>query len=61
MGMSESRTFREAWRLVSLVVFAFVIGWLAWYLHSLSGVAFWVALLVANVLILVGDWLRLSH
>ena len=64
MGMTESRTFREAWPtwfLVSLLVFAFGIGWLAWYLHSLSVVAFWIALLVANIWILVRDWLRLSH
>jgi hypothetical protein len=63
-AVSETRTFRQAWpvwRFVALAVLALSVGWLAWHLHSLSYLGFWIALIVLNVVQLVWDWRRLPR
>jgi Flp pilus assembly protein TadB len=49
------------WRFLALVVLAACTGYLAWYLHSLSVVAFFIAILVLSVVQLGWDWWRLGR
>jgi hypothetical protein len=62
--MVGTRSFREAWplwRFLALFILAACTGYLAWYLHSLGVVAFFIAILVLSVMQLGRDWWRLHR
>lgn len=60
--MSQPRRFREVWPIywwVVLLVFALTLAYLVWFLHSLAILAFWIAVLVCFVGLMIRDWWRL--
>jgi len=61
-AMNKARRFREVWPirfLAILIVFAFVVGWLAWYVHSVIVVLFWLAIIAWLGVLIIRDWWRL--
>jgi hypothetical protein len=59
--MSQPRRFRDGWpiyRWVTLLVFALTLAYLAWFLHSLAILAFWIAELACLVGLMTRDWWR---
>jgi hypothetical protein len=57
--LSDSRSF--IWRFLAVAILAACTAYLAWFLHSLAVVAFWIALIFASVAQLVWDWWRLPR
>jgi hypothetical protein len=60
--MSLRRRFRDVWPIywwVTLLVFALTLAYLAWFLHSVVILAFWIAELVCVVGLMIRDrWWR---